>query len=133
MVPHILLLDGKNRPFLHGTNYGPENTHSGPAVQRKIFDTHQGAVEVGSLLQTLQDDLVALLEATKLLATVPMAVGPAFGLARRRTIPRKPACLALEQDGKVGLLGSFAAAVTKVSTDGVKERHITIRSSVEYR
>ena len=128
MVSQILLLDRENRSYLHQTSLRPDNTHSGPAVERQVFDTHQGAVEIGSLLQSLQNDLIALLKAPKLLATVPMSIVPALGLARHRTIPRKSACLALEQDGQIGLFGSFAAAVTKVSTDGETERHsITTR------
>jgi len=63
-----------------------------------------------------------------------MAVGPALSLARCGTIPRKTACLALEQDGLIGLLGSFAAAVTKAPADGEEEHCILIiRRWVKYR
>jgi len=70
--------------------------------------------------------LITLLKTPKLFATVTMAVGPALSLARRRAIPRKTACLALEQDGKIGFFGSFATAVAKVPTEGEQEwRHVT--------
>ena len=130
MMLHILLLDRKNCSYLHSTGHTPENTHNGPTVQRKIFDTDQGAVEFGSLLQTPKNDSIALLKTPKLLATSPMPIAPALGLARWRAIPRKSACLALEQDGQIGSFGSFAAA--EVSTNGAKERH-AIRRLVKDR
>ena len=117
VVPQILLLDGNNRPSVES----PQNTNRHPSVgSSSAFYNHQGIVEIGTFLQTYHHDMIAFIEAAKLLAVFSVTIGPALGLAGGRTIPCLATSLALEQDGKVGLLGGFTAAVAVSTTDGHK-------------
>ena len=72
----------------------------------------QGGIEVGTLLQIEENELVADAETTILFAMLPMAtVGPSGSLALDAAVKSHTALLAFVQAGKISFLGRFAAVV----------------------